>query len=46
VQVSVIDAYGSTKLIVGTINAVSMEITSNFNANLNFSDAINYTYIP
>ena len=46
IKVTVLDAYGTQGIKVSTINAVTLELTSNFNYNLNFTDAINYTYTP
>lgn len=46
IQIKIIDAYGSSSLTVATINAVTLELKSSFNPGLNFSEFINYTYIP
>lgn len=46
IQIKIIDAYGSSSLTVATINAVTLELKSSFNPGLNFSEFINYTYVP
>lgn len=46
VQVKILDMYGTTGVTVGTLNAVTLELTSDFNANLAYTGTINYTYTP
>jgi hypothetical protein len=46
VQVKVLDAYGTTGVLVRTTTAVTLELKSSFNANLNYTGSINYTYVP
>lgn len=46
IQIKVLDAYGTTCVLVKTTNAVTLELKSSFNANLNYTGAINYTYVP
>lgn len=50
VQVKVIDAYGTTSTTAGLINAVTLELKSNFNYLLPYplagTTGINFTYIP
>ena len=46
VKVTILDAYGTQAVKVAVLNAVSLELKSDFNANLNFTNEIPYTYIP
>ena len=46
IQVKVMDMYGTTGINVSTINAVTLELTSDFNADLSYTGTINYTYTP
>ena len=46
IQVRVIDAYGTAGILVRTTMAITLELKSTFNSNLNYTDFINYNYIP
>ena len=46
VQVSVLDAYGTTGLKVSTINVVNFELQSNFDDTRPYTERIPFTYIP
>lgn len=46
IQVKALDNYGTVGITVGVINAVTLELKSNFNADLSYNSQINYTYIP
>jgi hypothetical protein len=46
VQIKILDAYGTTGILVRTISAVTLELKSSFNTTLNYTGAINYTYVP
>ena len=46
VQIKILDAYGTTGILVRTTAAVTLELKSNFNSALNYTGAINYTYVP
>jgi hypothetical protein len=46
IQIKVLDMYGTTGIAVSTINAVTLELKSDFNADLSYSGTINYTYTP
>lgn len=46
IQIKVLDAYGTTGVTVGTINAITLELKSVFDGNLSYSGVINFTYIP
>lgn len=46
VQIKILDAYGTTGILVRTIAAVTLELKSNFNSSLNYTGVINYTYVP
>ena len=46
IQVKVLDMYGTTGITVSTVNAVTLELKSDFNADLSYTGTINYTYTP
>lgn len=46
IQVKVLDMYGTTGITVSTVNAVTLELKSDFNADLSYTGVINYTYTP
>lgn len=50
IQIKVLDSYGTSGTTVGTINAVTLELRSSFNANLVYplegTPGINFTYTP
>ena len=46
IEVRALDAYSNMDKVVGQITTVSIELTSNFNANRVLNGIINYTYIP
>lgn len=46
IQIKVLDLYGTTGITVSTVNAVSLELQSDFNADLAYTGTINYTYTP
>lgn len=46
IQIKVLDAYGTTGITVGTINAVTLELKSTFDATVSYTGVINYTYVP
>ena len=46
IQIKVLDLYGTTGVTVSTVNAVTLELQSDFNADLAFTGTINYTYTP
>ena len=46
IQVKVLDMYGTTGITINTLNAVTLELKSDFNANLNYTGTVNYTYTP
>ena len=46
IQIKCIDAYGTSRLLVGALSGVTLELKSSFNANLNYTDFINYSYVP
>lgn len=46
IQIKVLDMYGTTGVTVSTVNAVTLELKSDFNADLSYTGTINYTYTP
>lgn len=46
IQAKVLDIYGTTGTAVSTITAVTLELKSDFNADLSYTGTINYTYTP
>ena len=46
VEFKVVDAYSTTKNLIGTITAVSLRLTSSFEDDVSYTGLITYTYIP
>ena len=46
IEVKVVDAYSTTKNLIGTVTGVLLKLESHFNSNQEFSGNILYTYIP
>ena len=46
IEFKVIDAYNTTKNLIGNITAVSLKLTSTFEDDISYTGLITYTYIP
>ncbi len=46
IRISVTDVYNNKRTISYTVTVVALSLSSTFNANRAYSDAINYTYVP
>ena len=46
VEFKVVDAYSTTKNLIGNITAVSLKLTSSFEDDISYTGLITYTYVP